>query len=156
MSIVRRGAVAAMLLLCAGQSVAEVSVTDFGWLSGCWASEDQEEGSGEMWTTPAGGVLLGTSRTVKNGRTVAYEFMQIREIAPGEISLIALPSGQSRTEFKLLSARAFELVFENPTHDFPQRVIYRREDSRLIGRIEGTVNGSERAADFAMHEIPCG
>jgi len=53
------------------------------WLAGCWASEGGEPGSGEQWMPPAGGTLLGTSRTVAKGRTVAHEFMQIREQEPG-------------------------------------------------------------------------
>jgi hypothetical protein len=155
MCTIRSDLIAIAAILLAATSAADDSVADFDWLSGCWASEDQEAGSGEMWTTPAGGVLLGISRTVKEGRTVAYEFMQIRETAPGKISFIALPSGQSRTEFPLISTREFELVFENPAHDYPQRVIYRREASRLIGRIEGTVNGSLRSSDFVMHKVSC-
>ena len=40
--------------------------------------EPCDAGSGEQWMTPAGGTLLGISRTVAKGRTVAHEFMQIR------------------------------------------------------------------------------
>jgi hypothetical protein len=41
------------------------------------------------------------------------------------------------------------VVFENLSHDFPQRVIYRRNaDSSITARIEGTVNGEARGRDF--------
>ena len=35
------------------------------WISGCWIAEGKEHGSGEMWLAPAGGTMLGVSRTVR-------------------------------------------------------------------------------------------
>ena len=131
------------------------SVQDLAWISGCWASVDGEPGSGEMWTLPAGGTLLGVSRTVKAGKTVAHEFMQIRETGPGQIAFIALPSGQKEASFPLVRLSGQEVVFENPQHDFPQRVIYRRDGDLLTGRIEGSQGGETKAIDFPMRSRPC-
>ncbi len=131
------------------------SVQDLGWLSGCWASVGREPGSGETWTSADGGTLFGLSRTVKGGRTVAHEFLQIREAAPGQVVLIAMPSGQSETTFPLVRVTGQEAVFENPQHDFPQRVLYRRDKDRLTGRIEGRIGGQEQSADFPMTRVAC-
>jgi Domain of unknown function (DUF6265) len=126
------------------------------WLAGCWASEGGEPGSGEQWMPPAGGSLLGVSRTVKGGRTVAHEFMQIREIAPGRLAFIANPSGQSQATFPLLRLGAKEVVFENARHDFPQRVIYRLDGAGVLrARIEGLIDGKPRAEDFTMRRVSC-
>jgi hypothetical protein len=43
------------------------------------------------------------------------------------------------------------VVFENEAHDFPQRVIYRREGDRLLARIEGKIGGKERSADWIFN-----
>jgi hypothetical protein len=43
---------------------------------------------------------------------------------------------------------ATELVFENPSHDFPQRVIYRKVPDGLLARIEGVINGKPRGEDY--------
>jgi len=126
------------------------TVQDLAWLSGCWASVDGEAGSGETWTLPAGGTLLGVSRTVKRGKTVAHEFMQIRETGPGQIAFIALPSGQKEASFPLVRLSGKEAVFENPQHDFPQRVIYRRDGDLLTGRVEGSEGGKTKGFDFPM------
>ena len=129
---------------------------DFTWLAGCWASEGREPGSGEMWTAPAGGTLLGVQRTVRNGRTVASEFLQIRENDDGTIDYVALPSDQQLTAFRLVSMTTDQVTFEKPDHDFPQRVIYRRpEEGVLVGRIEGTLDGRERSVDFPMRRVAC-
>ena len=40
-------------------------------------------------------------------------------------------------------------MFENLSHDFPQRIIYRRTaDASVTARIEGTVKGEARGRDF--------
>lgn len=139
-----------VVLLTAALAAPSVTVQDLAWLSGCWASAGGEAGSGEMWTAPAGGTLLGVSRTVKGGRTVAHEYMQIRETGPGQIAFIALPSGQKEASFPLVRLSGQEAVFENPRHDFPQRVIYRRDGDSLTGRIEGSEGGETKAFDFPM------
>ena len=100
--------------------------------------------------------MLGTNRSVRDGKTVAFEFMRIVEQEDGGLELIASPSGQNTTSFTMLSLTDHEVIFENPDHDFPQRVIYRlASDEDLLGRIEGTIDGIERAADFPMKKIDC-
>ena len=100
--------------------------------------------------------MLGLSRTVRDGKTIEYEFMQIREIAPGQLAFVAHPSGQTQAAFPLVRSAPGELVFEDPAHDFPQRVIYRLvEPDRLHARIEGTVKGEDRWVDFHMKRAEC-
>lgn len=144
-----------LLFLFASPSNA-ASVTDLSWLAGCWASIGAEAGSGEQWMPPAGGTLLGTSRTVRNGRTVAHEFMQIREIEPGKIAFIANPSGQAEASFPMARAGEREAVFENPEHDFPQRVIYKLDgDGVLRASIEGLSKGQLKTIGFPMKKVDC-
>ncbi len=104
---------------------------------------------------PAGKMMLGMSHTVVNGKTREYEFIRIVQEENGDIFFIATPSGQKEARFKMTSATEREARFENPAHDFPQRIIYRREGDSLIGRIEGTSNGKERAVDFPLKRISC-
>jgi len=132
------------------------SISDLAWLSGCWDMSNQETGSGEQWMPPAGGTMLGVNRTVRDSKTVAFEFMRIVERNDGELEFIASPSGQSTTIFLLVSLNNREAIFENPDHDFPQRIIYRLlSDEDLLGRIEGTINGEQRTIDFPMKRAEC-
>jgi len=132
------------------------SLPDLAWIAGCWASDSGEVGSGEQWMPLAGGSMLGTSRSVKGGKTVAFEFMQIREGKDGVPVFIALPSGQRETHFPLASNADGAAVFENPAHDFPQRVIYKRVGAnQLKARIEGTQSGAARGIDFPMKRVGC-
>src|SRR6185436_3428107 len=87
-------------------SAAEQDVTALAWLAGCWSAEKADPGSVEHWLAPAGGTMLGVSRTVKAGKTIEFEFMQLRVGAEGKIILIALPSGQKETTFTASSISA--------------------------------------------------
>lgn len=135
---------------------AAADISRLGWMSGCWAYDDAEPGSGEYWMRPVGGTMFAVSRSIRDSRTVAFEYLRIEESAEGSLALFASPSGQSPARFDMVSLTNNEVVFENPEHDFPQRIIYRlAQDSRLIGRIEGQFNGRPKSIDFPMSRIDC-
>ena len=126
------------------------------WLGGCWKAANAETGSEEYWMPAAGDTMLGMGRTVKQGKTVTHEFMQIRVGADGVLSFVAHPAGQRTAAFAMLRMSDNEVVFENAQHDFPQRVAYKLEaDGRLAARIEGMRNGSLRVIDFPMSRVSC-
>ena len=132
------------------------TINDLAWLKGCWSSNRNGRETTEHWMKPAGGTMLGISRTVAEGKTVEFEFMQIRQEANDEIFFVAKPSGQLEATFKLIKGSANEAIFENPQHDFPQRVIYRLQgDGSLLGRIEGVSKGKEKSVDFPMTRERC-
>jgi hypothetical protein len=129
-------------------------VQSLTWLTGCWRSADGSVT--EQWMKPEGGTMLGMNRTVAAGKTVAWEFLRIVQDENGTVSFIALPSGQKETAFRLTKSGDREATFENPDHDFPQRVIYRlREDGSLLGRIEGISKGKHKSADFPLNRVSC-
>ncbi len=144
------------LILLTPFLLARADVADLQWLAGCWSQDGQEAGSVEQWTAPAGGTMLGMNRTVSGGKTVAFEYLRIVEEEGGWIVLIASPSGQETARFNMVSMSENDVVFENKEHDFPQRIIYRLVASgKLLGRIEGVIDGAERSADFPMTRADC-
>ena len=150
-----RALVALLIALLTGAASAQPTAAQLGWLAGCWAATDAELGSGEQWTAPAGGLMLGVARTLRRDRPPSHEFMQIRDTAQGLV-LIALPSGQREATFTVQQIDTRSVTFENPAHDFPQRVIYLSSDGdTLEGRIEGMRNGQLRTIRFPMKRTPC-
>ena len=122
------------------------------WLAGSWVSCDGGYEVSEIWSRPRGAVMLGFS--IMGGRRgISWEQTRIEATATGLV-FHAQPSGQPGGSFPLLRAGPAELVFENRGHDFPQRVIYRREGNRLTGRIEGEINGQPRAMDWHYAQAP--
>ncbi|MFN0279266.1 MAG: DUF6265 family protein [Pyrinomonadaceae bacterium] len=148
-----------LLAFCIGISAQSNAkkIENLAWLSGCWESNDKAKRSlfSEQWMKPAGGMMLGVGRTVKNGKAVDFEFLRIEQRAD-DIFFIAKPkANKEETPFKLINLANSEVTFENPEHDFPQRVIYKRRGTKLTGRIEGNNNGKFLGIDFPLTRIRC-
>jgi hypothetical protein len=141
---------------CAQPAVGQTpALSTLSWLAGCWQSELDDAGSGEQWMAPAGGVMLGMARTLKAGKVVQFEFMQLRESASG-IVFVAHPGGRTGTHFNAVEVTTEAAVFERNSADFPQRVVYRkRPDGGLAARIEGDAGGAKRGVDFPMRRVAC-
>jgi len=133
------------------------TVAKLAWLTGCWQVDGAEPGSGEQWSTAAGGTMLGMSRTVKGGKTTAFEFVQIRLTVPGQLAYIVQQSGKAPVEFNLLGrSKPNEYIFANLDNDFPSRIIYRHDSDRKVhASIVGTLKGKLTTIDFPMTRTSC-
>jgi hypothetical protein len=142
----------ALVAFLSGGAAADLQQLSF--LSGCWAAAGVEE----VWLKPEGGSMMGLSRTVKGGKTVFTEFLYISTNADGGIVLnVQLKLAGKSTQFTLAEATDGSAMFSNPQHDYPQRIIYRRQPGgSLFARIEGTVNGKDRHDDFIYVRSKCG
>jgi hypothetical protein len=152
-----RTVVAAFAVLAVNFAVAaQPEIEKVAWLAGCWKSDNAEPGSGEHWMALAGGTMFGMSRTVRQGKTIEFEFVELRSLPDGKLAYIAHPSGQQTTAFPLLRVSDSEVVFENLEHDFPQRVAYAKDgESKLKARIEGMSNGVLRVIEFPLTRVSC-
>jgi hypothetical protein len=106
------------------------------FLEGVWKGESGRAVIEERWTDASGGAMLGVSRTIVSGKMVAFEYLRI-ETRAGAIFYVAQPNGRPPTEFKLTRVSAGEAVFENPEHDHPKLIRYRRDGETLVAEVEG-------------------
>jgi hypothetical protein len=117
------------------------SLADLSWLSGSWSGESGGIQMEEYWTAPKGNSMVGMHRDVGKGRTMLFEFLRIEQKGD-QIIYLSMPNGRSpATSFPLKELSGTRVVFENPSHDFPQRIIYWKDGNDLRARIEGTQNG---------------
>lgn len=131
------------------------SIDRLAWLAGCWEGMVGGSQYYEHWMKPAGGAMMGVSQTVARGKTEEYEFLQIRQEENG-VFYVAKPSGQAEAAFRLVEHDSDRAMFENPQHDFPQRIIYRlRSDGGLLARIEGRENGTDKGFDHPLTRVRC-
>lgn len=158
---VRIGAVTLLAAVVAGslgagaaapprQAPPAATITAAGWLAGSWVGAGAATFE-EHWTAPAGGAMLATSRTVRNGRMVAFEFLRIVE-RDGTLVYIAQPQGRPPTEFVLTAIDETSVTFGNPAHDFPKVIRYAR---RGADGLEATVSdGGSKAQRFSFTRAP--
>lgn len=131
--------VALLALLITNASTQTTTLAELAWMAGNWETAPggrrQVE---EHWTQAAGASMMGMSRTVAGDKTVEFEYLRIEQRADG-IYYVAHPKARCPgTDFKLTRASATEVVFENPQHDFPKRIIYRKgADDSLTAIVDG-------------------
>lgn len=125
------------------------------WMQGCWAMVNDERAVEEQWMAPRGKTMIGTSRTVQGADLVSYEFMMIRQDGE-QIAFEVRPSGRAPVLFKAAALTDSSVVFENPTHEFPQQIGYRRDgDAAMYAWIEGERNGQKRRIEFPYRQVVC-
>lgn len=119
------------------------NVADLGWLSGAWA-ERRPDGSWteEYWTPPRGELMIGAGLAGRGDAVRHFEHMRIIKDGAGVIAFVGMPNGGKGVRFPLVQMSADEIVFENPAHDFPQRVRYRRDGAKIVASVS-LIDGSE-------------
>lgn len=153
--------VCGLIILSAIFALGQKKITGIGDLdgmAGCWERKDDAKKLliSEQWMSPAGTSILGMGRTVKNGKTTGWEFMRIEQREDGLYFVSRPKENTEDTAFKLVSSTLNEVVFENKEHDFPQRVIYKLQGTKMTGRIEGNNGGKFLGIDFPMDKVKCG
>jgi hypothetical protein len=89
----------------------------------------------------------------RQGRPHGFEFLRI-EADPSGLVYLASPQGRPATPFPLKELSGQRVVFENPEHDFPQRVLYWRDaEDSLHARIEGTRGGRTAAQEWVWRRV---
>jgi hypothetical protein len=146
-----------MLCVSAFAQHSSFNLTDLGWLAGCWQSRDDTKRQvvHEQWMKPAGGIMLGSGLTVESDKAVDLEVMRIEQSGSDVIFYARPRANRDETAFRMVRSGANEAIFENKQHDFPQRVIYRRDGDNLVARIEGARNGRLVGVDFPMVPMKC-
>lgn len=130
------GKVVAALLamfLSTGFSILMPPVYQLRWLSGHWMQSAPGGGwAEEYWTEPRADLMLGTGLTGKGPEVKSFEFMRIQ----GD-TFWGSPQGQPAVPFRLVEQQRNSVAFENPRHDYPTRISYRREGNMLIATTSG-------------------
>jgi hypothetical protein len=128
------------------------TISELGWMSGDWQSPPGGRAQiEEHWTQPAGGMMLGLSRTVIGIRTLEFEYLRLEQRSEG-IFYVAHPKARCPgTDFKLTSVTTSEAVFENPAHDFPKRIIYRKT---AVGGLVAIIDGGEGTKSQSFTYVP--
>jgi hypothetical protein len=127
-----------------------------GWLIGTWQMKLTNKQIFETWTAANDSTLLGKSYFVQSGDSI---FMETISIAKRMGQLYYIPTvknqnGGKAVWFVLTSAKDKQMMFENPAHDFPQKIMYKlvTRDS-LLAEISGVINDKWEARQFPMSRL---
>lgn len=130
------------LLLAAPAALAADSPSWPDWMAGSWCGARGEARIEEVWLRPAGGLMLGLSRTAAPRRS-EFEHLRI-EVQGGQLVYQAQPQGRPAVPFTAGRQGTDFVEFDNPKHDFPQRVRYQRDGDHLRAEISGPGRDGQR------------
>ena len=148
--MIRWTSAVALALLLAPPLFAQ-DVARLGWLAGHWLAKSDKEEVQESWLGPRGNMMVATNLTT-TGRGPAFEFLRIG-VKDGRLVYFAMPGGRPPTEFPMQSMTDTSVVFENPTHDYPTRIIYRMDGEALVARVEGRRRGQDAFEEWRFTRV---
>ncbi len=154
--------VAASLLALLPNSVAAQSpasgadtptMQSIAFMTGCW-QESAQGGLREHFTPAAENRMTGLSQFWRGNTIVDWEFHRL-DLGPEGPILIPHPKGVESVPFAATGVEENRVVFSNPEHDFPNRIIYHRVHAdTLVATVEGDAEGTP-VLEFRMAKVPC-
>lgn len=127
------------------------------WLLGEWEKTDSLGTLKESWQTLDDSTFVGQSYYIINKKdTVHNERIELIEDKE-HLIYSATVKGENNDEpipFQLTTDEDSLLVFENPKHDFPQKIEYKlMKDNSLIAKISGKLNGKVSSESYPMKKV---
>lgn len=124
------------------------------WLNGNWGNITPEGVLTENWVRVNDSVMHGESYFVVGGKdTVFAETVELAETAGKLVYTVTVPgqNNEKPVPFELTSATDNQLVFENPAHDYPNKIVYNKiNNDSLTAVISGLQKGKPASEQFAM------
>lgn len=123
------------------------------WLIGNWENKLPEGTLSESWEKQDDSTFVGHSYFIKEKDTLSFESIEL--LQKGE-DLFYVPTvkGQNNDKpvtFKLTTATTMTFTFENPSHDYPQKIVYKKSGPNdLIATISGMQQGKQSSESYPM------
>lgn len=126
------------------------------WFLGRWENNSAEGNLSETWKKLNDSTFFCETYFVVKNDTVFAEHVSLEE-RNGKLSYVARVPNQNDEKpvsFELTENSAGKLIFENPKHDYPSKIIYDQVGTdSLVAEIRGVKNGKEKSAFFRMKKV---
>lgn len=143
--------IATLLLLAVMYSGNAQNSQPFSWMVGKWEIKTEKGRIIEEWQHTNDSTLSGKSYFLTNNNdSIPQETVELK-YQNGSWYYIPVVKNQNNGQpvaFKIIYAQKNEFISENPVHDFPQRIAYRRVSGNLFASIEGSQKGKYRKQNF--------
>lgn len=123
------------------------------WLLGNWENKMIEGNLSESWEKKNDSTFVGHSYFIKEKDTISFESIELLQKGDA-IFYIPTVKGQNKDKpitFKLTTSTDNQFIFENPAHDYPQKIVYKKAGPNdLIATISGTQQGKTSTESYPM------
>lgn len=132
-----------------GQETNQQKFKKLEWLTGKWTRTNPEAGQSgyETWSKVTDLKLSGKGVTLKGKKVVFVENLEFI-VKGNDIFYTVMVTGEKQpTYFRLTALSADGFTCENPQHDFPKKISYKRDGKHVKAVISG--NGQSVDYNFA-------
>ena len=144
----------AMLASCKKGKEGNVrAIEKAAWLVGNWENRSPEGSLSEIWTKENDSVYHGQSYFIKSKDTLHFETISLTQVGDAVFytPTVVGQNGDKPVPFKMTAITDKQMVFENPAHDYPQKIVYKKISSdRLIATISGKQQGKQTQESYPM------
>ena len=151
----------ALVTLACGCRAAETPKTharleQINFMLGCWRGTGADGDDIEERYSVAAHSIVGETSFLHENKVVQRESTTV-DVRDDRVVLVPTVDGRPSVPFTLKPMTdEHHAIFENETHDFPQRILYTSSSDRgLVARIEGNEKGQARSFEWKMRPIPC-
>lgn len=135
------------------ETIEKVEIKNVNWLLGKWESQTTDGNLTENWTQLNDSTFQAVSYFIKNKDTLHFENIKLEQKG-NTLVYKAIVRGQNDNKavsFKMTLDTLHKLVFENPKHDYPQKITYTliNKDS-LVASISGVDLGKPSSETFGL------
>ncbi|KAF2081857.1 DUF6265 family protein [Flavobacterium sharifuzzamanii] len=135
------------------ETVEKDKIKKADWLIGNWENKTQDGVLSENWQKLNDSTFSAVSYFIKGKDTIHSESIILAQL--GEtLTYKATVKGQNDDKpvfFPSTSETEQKLVFENPKHDYPQKITYTKgANNTLTAEISGNLNGKPSSEKFVM------
>jgi hypothetical protein len=124
------------------------------WLIGNWENKMDDGILSETWKKENDSTFSGTTYFIINKKDTVHSETILLTQLNDELIYRPTVKGQNNDEsvdFKLSSESENTFVFENPKHDYPQKIVYKKVDENsLIATISGIQQGKQSTESYPM------
>ncbi|MBD3583972.1 DUF6265 family protein [Flavobacterium selenitireducens] len=131
------------------------SLDDAKWLIGKWQNVSDEGTLTETWMKESDSSYSAKTFFITGKDTAFSEFVRLVE-RNGNLVYIAQAAGQNDekpVEFALTALEGGNFIFENPKHDYPNKIVYENYGDSIKARISGNKLGVESKEEFPMKKV---
>jgi len=143
-----------LLLVCLTAAKQQPQKPDFDRLTGSWLMQTPRMSFLEKWEKQKD-AYTGAMHIIRNADTTTAETIRLLEMDGAyyyEATTVSQNGGQA-VQFKLVDYSPDKWVFENPVHDYPQRIVYAFVGNDSLVASISAISGPEKLTYFRFKRI---
>ncbi len=142
----------ALLILSTNAMAQEITdLSQFEFMLGTWSAEFPDGAFYESWTKESSTRFVGEAYTIKGGDSTPSETLSLEILDDGYhngVYYVATPIFQDSTFFLFVAGTNEDAEFQNPQHDFPQRIVYKKIDADRMFVVVDNLTENSRQLTF--------